>query len=106
MGVENTGHRHLHFPLLFLGSLQSSFSFLQVKVSIILPGKLSNLDKEVPQMILEPRNVLIEVKQPRHCDLYLIVCQVREGSLKEVCYKTLQNLKKFEMAQLVQPLLF
>ena len=43
-------------------------------------------------MVLELRNVLVQVEEPRHRDLDLIVCEVGEGCFQQVRHKGL-NMK-------------
>jgi hypothetical protein len=50
-----------------------------------------DLDEKVPEMILEERNVLIQVEESRHRDLYLIVCEVGEGCFQQVCHEALKE---------------
>lgn len=49
----------------------------------------SDLYKEISQVLLKGRNILIQVIHPLHCNLDLILCEVRERRLQEVGYKAL-----------------
>ena len=79
MRIEDAGDRHLDSSLLILSCLESSLSLFQVKVSVILPCELPDLDKEVPEVIFEPGDILIQVEETSHRDLDLIVGQMWES---------------------------
>ena len=91
MRIEDARNRHLDSSLLLLSCLESSFSFLQVKVSVILPCELPDLDEEISQMIFEPGNILIKVEKTGHRDLDLIVSQMWESCFQKICYKSLKQ---------------
>ena len=89
MRIQDSGDRHLHFSLVLLSRPQGLFSFFQEKITIIFASKLPDLDKEISQMILESRNVLVKIEQPCNCDLDLIICQMRKCILEKIRHKSL-----------------
>ena len=55
---------------------------LEVEVGVVLAGELPDLDEEVPEVVLEPRDVLVQVEEAGDGDLDLVVGEVGEGRLQ------------------------
>merc|ERR1712015_443417 len=60
--VKNSRYRHLHFPLLLLCSFEGGLSLLQVQIAVVFARELPDLDEEVPEVVLEARDVLVQVE--------------------------------------------
>ena len=90
MRVEHARHGHLEPALVILSLFQCSFAFLQEKIRVILPCEFADLNEEIPKMLLEGGDVLVEVEQALNGDLDLVVGQVWESRPQKVCDKVLK----------------
>lgn len=91
MRVQHSGNGKLEPPLVVLSLLERGLAFLQEEVGVVLAGELADLDEEVPEMLLECRNVLVKVEQSLDSDLDLVVCEVRECSAEKVGHELLHE---------------
>ena len=94
MRVEDAGHADLDLALLLLGCLQRGLALLQEEVAVILARELTDLDQEVPEVLLEGGYVLVQVEQALDRDLDLVVQEVRESGAEEVGRKVLRERKE------------
>ena len=88
--VEHTRYGHLEPALVILSLFQCSFAFLQEKIRVILPCEFADLNKEIPKVLLEGGDVLVEVEQALNGNLDLVVGQVGECRPQKVCNKVLK----------------
>ena len=66
MRVQHAGHSDRNLSLLLLSGLQRLLALFEEKVRVVLARELPNLHQEVPQVLLERGDVLVEVEQPSH----------------------------------------
>ena len=69
--VQHARHSDRYLSLLLLSSLQRLLALLEEKVGVVLARELPNLHEEVPQVLLERRDVLVEVEKSSHSYLDL-----------------------------------
>ncbi len=58
MRVQHSRYAQLEYPLVVLRLLEGSLSLFEEKVRVVLAGELTDLDKEIPKVLLERRDVL------------------------------------------------
>ena len=84
MRVQHSRHGELESPFVLLGLLEGGLALLEEQIGIVLAGEFPDLNEEVPEVLLEGRDVLVEVEQPRDGDLDLVVGQMRKRGAEKV----------------------
>ncbi len=91
MRIQHARHSDLNFTLLVLSLFESDLSFLEEKIRVVRAGELPDLHEEVSQVLLEARDVLVQVEETRDCDFDLVVRQMREGCSEQIGDKFLDE---------------